>query len=74
MPNPKTDSGGFSTENSDRERDMGAKGGPTTSLGSSDDHHTIAAPYDADLQTQLAAKGGKKDKEKGKDKNKKENP
>lgn len=69
MPNPKTDSGGFSTGNSDQERDMGAKGGPTTSLGSPDDHHGVPTPYDSDLQTQIVAKGNKKDK-KGKDKDK----
>jgi hypothetical protein len=69
MPNPKTDSGGFAAGNADQERDMGAKGGPTTSLGSPDDHHGIPAPYDSDLQTQIAAKGNKKDKkEKHKDK------
>jgi len=56
MPNPKTDAGGFSTSNADEERDMGAKGGPTTSLGSPDDKHGIPAPYDEDLQTQIAAK------------------
>ena len=65
MPNPKTDSSGFSTSNADEERDMGAKGGPTTSLGSPDDKHGVAAPYDSDLQTQIVAKG-KKDKKKKK--------
>ena len=56
MPNPKTDSGGFSSNNADQEQDMGAKGGPSTTLGSPDDHHGITAPYDSDLQTQIAAK------------------
>jgi hypothetical protein len=68
MPNPKTDQSGFSTSNADEERDMGSKGGPTTSLGSPDNKHGISAPYDADLQTQIAAKN-KKDKKKGPDKN-----
>ncbi|HVW62485.1 MAG TPA: hypothetical protein VHC48_20685 [Puia sp.] len=68
MPNPKTDSGGFSTTNADQERDMGAKGGPSTSTGIPDDKHGAAAPYDADLQTQIAAKGGKKHDEKAKNK------
>ena len=63
MPNPKTDSKGFSTENADKDRDMGSKGGPTTTLGSPDDHHGISAPYDSDLQTQIAAKAGKKRRE-----------
>jgi hypothetical protein len=59
MPNPKTDSRGFSTNNADEERDMGAKGGPTTSLGSADSKHGISAPYDSDLTTQMAVKGKK---------------
>jgi hypothetical protein len=65
MPNPKTDNAGFSTSNADEERDMGAKGGPSTSLGRSDDKHGINMPYDSDLQTQIAAKG-KKEKDKTK--------
>ncbi len=56
MPDSKTDPQGFSTVNADEERDMGAKGGPATSLGSADNKHTIAHPYDEDIQTQLAAK------------------
>ena len=65
MPNPKTDNAGFSTSNADEERDMGAKGGPSTSMGVPDDKHGISAPYDADLQAQIAAKA-KKEKEKTK--------
>jgi hypothetical protein len=65
MPNPKTDNAGFSTSNADEERDMGAKGGPSTSLGVPDDKHGINSPYDSDLQTQIAAKG-KKEKERTK--------
>ncbi len=60
MPNPKTDAGGFSTNNADEERDMGAKGGPATSLGQPDDKHGVSTPYDSDLQTQIAAKGKNK--------------
>ena len=59
MPNPKTDSQGFSTSNADNERDLGAKGGPATSPGRADSKHGIAAPYDQDLQAQIAAKGKK---------------
>ena len=59
MPNPKTDNVGFSTSNADEERDMGAKGGPSTSLGVPDDKHGISKPYDSDLQAQIAAKGKK---------------
>jgi hypothetical protein len=62
MPNPKTDNSGFSTTNADEERDMGAKGGPSTSLGRPDDKHGVSTPYDADLQTQIAAKGKNKKK------------
>jgi len=65
MPNPKTDNAGFSTSNADEERDMGAKGGPSTSLGVPDDKHGINSPYNSDLQTQIAAKG-KKEKERTK--------
>jgi hypothetical protein len=60
MPNQKTDKGGFSTSNADQERDMGAKGGPSTSLGKPDDQHGVSAPYDSDLQTQIVAKGKSK--------------
>jgi hypothetical protein len=70
MPNPKTDSKGFSTDNQDQQRDMGAKGGPTTSLGQPDDQHGISAPYDSDLQTQIVAKGKSKKNNKEKNKNK----
>jgi hypothetical protein len=56
MPDKRTDSKGFSTVNADEERDMGAKGGPSTSLGNPDSAHGIAHPYDEDIQTQLAAK------------------
>ena len=59
MPNEKTDRTGFNTENGDQERDAGAKGGPSTSLGIPDNKHGISAPYDADLQTQITAKGHK---------------
>ena len=59
MPNPKTDNIGFNTVNDDQERDSSAKGGPSTTLGKPDDKHGISAPYDSDLQTQIAAKGHK---------------
>lgn len=61
MPNEKTDSLGFSTENPDMQRDMAAKGGPTTTLGNADSKHTAATPATSDTQTQLAAAEGKKD-------------
>ncbi|HEX5150168.1 MAG TPA: hypothetical protein VFW07_01900 [Parafilimonas sp.] len=56
MTDKKTDQRGYSTVNADEERDMGAKGGPTTSLGIADDAHDVPHPYDDDMQTQLAAK------------------
>ena len=56
MPDRKIDQGGYSTVNPDEERDMAAKGGPTTTLGIPDDAHGISHPYDEDIQTQLAAK------------------
>jgi hypothetical protein len=49
---------------------MGAKGGPTTSLGSADSKHGISAPYDSDLTTQMAVKGKKNKKETPKNDNK----
>ncbi|HEY6975508.1 MAG TPA: hypothetical protein VH396_04425 [Chitinophagaceae bacterium] len=67
MPNPKTDKQGFNTSNADEERDMAAKGGPTTSLGQPDDKHAVPAPYDDDTQTQLAAKSTEKKKQKDKE-------
>ena len=64
MPNPQTDKAGFSTDNADEQRDMGAKGGPTTSLGQPDSKHGISAPYDEDIAAQMAAKSKKKDDKK----------
>ena len=60
MPNSKTDSKGFSTESPDVERDNGAKGGPSVGVGIPDSTHGISHPYNADLQTQIAAKSHKK--------------
>lgn len=60
MPNDKTDSKGYSTSNADQERDVAGKGGPAIGTGIPDDKHGIAAPYDSDLQTQIAAKSKKK--------------
>jgi hypothetical protein len=71
MPNEKTDSKGFASSEADQERDMAAKGGPSTSLGKADDKHRVVAPYDEDLQTQIAAKGKKNRKDNNA--NKKEN-
>jgi len=62
MSNKKTDKRGYSTVNPDEERDMAAKGGPTSSLGISDDAHDVPHPYDEDTQTQLEAKSAKKKK------------
>jgi hypothetical protein len=71
MPNEKTDRQGFSTENADQARDTAAKGGPSVGLGNPDSKHGISAPYDEDLQAQIAAKGGhkKKDADRDDDKN-----
>jgi len=69
MEDTKKDQQAYSTVNPDEERDMAAKGGPTTTLGIPDDAHGIAHPYDADTQTQLAAKSteNKKDTTTGSD-------
>jgi hypothetical protein len=62
MPNEKTDKRGYSTMNSDQERDLAAKGGPTAGLGIADDGHDVSHPYDDDTLTQLAAKSTEKKK------------
>jgi len=62
MTNPKTDRQGFSSQSSDTERDLGAKGGPTTGLGTPDGKHGVVMPYNEDLQTQITAKAGRKKK------------
>jgi hypothetical protein len=67
MPNEKTDSRGFASNEPDQERDLAAKGGPTTGLGKADDKHGVVAPYDGDLQTQIAAKGKHKKENKAAD-------
>lgn len=64
MPDKKTDKQGYSTLNADQERDMAAKGGPTTSLGIADNAHDVPHPYDDDIQTQLAAKSTENKKQK----------
>jgi hypothetical protein len=67
MKDTKKDQQAYSPVNSDEQRDMGAKGGPTTSLGIPDDVHGVAHPYDADIQTQLAAKSTQKKKDNNKE-------
>ena len=57
MPNEKTDRKGFASNEPDKERDMAAKGGPSTSMGNPDDRHGISSPLNEDLQTQIAVKG-----------------
>jgi len=69
MPNEKTERKGFSTNEPEKERDMAAKGGPMTGPGNPDDRHGISSPYSDDLQTQIAAKGNKKQAESQKDGN-----
>jgi hypothetical protein len=60
MPNTKTDNNNFSTQGNDQQRDLSAKGGPTSGLGSPDAKHHISKPYSEDIQTQLAAKNKSK--------------
>ncbi len=55
MPDNKIDQQGYAAVNADEERDLAAKGGPTSGLGIPDSKHGIEHPYDADIQTQLAA-------------------
>lgn len=60
MANTKTDNQNFGLTSSDQERDIAAKGAPTTGLGIPDDKHSESHPYDEDIQTQLAAKSTQK--------------
>jgi len=62
MPNTKTDNNNYGTQGNDQQRDLGAKGGPASGLGSPDAKHHISRPYDEDIQTQLAAKNKSKSK------------
>ena len=64
MSGDRKDAHEYSTINPDEERDIGAKGGPTTSLGIPDDAHDVPHPYDEDIQTQLAAKSTQNKKNK----------
>jgi hypothetical protein len=64
MPNPKTDNNNYGPNGNDQDRDLGAKGGPSSGLGRPDNKHNISRPYDSDLQTQMAAKNKTKKKKK----------
>ncbi len=55
MPDDKVNQQGYSAVNPDEERDLAAKGGPSTGLGIPDDKHGVSHPYNEDTQTQLAA-------------------
>lgn len=57
MPNEKTDSAGFNTVNTDKERSESAVGDTTTSVGTPGDKHTPANTVDT--ATSLAAKSKK---------------
>lgn len=67
MPNKKTDARGFATKEADKERDLAAKGGPAEGIGNPDAKHGVSAPYDEDLQTQIAAKSQKEGRKSGPD-------
>jgi len=62
MADKKIDNNNYGRQSNESERDLAAKGGPVTGLGNPDAKHRISAPYDADLQTQIAAKGKNKKK------------
>ncbi|HLX93091.1 MAG TPA: hypothetical protein VKR32_15510 [Puia sp.] len=62
MPDTKTDNNNYGKIGNDLQRDLGAKGGPASGLGSPDAKHSISRPYDEDIQTQLAAKNKSKRK------------
>jgi len=58
------DSNEYGSQSGDMERDMSAKSGPTTSTGIPNDKHGVSKPYGEDMQTQIAAKSKKKNKDK----------
>lgn len=60
MPNSKVDNSGFATKSGDKERDNAAKGDAVNGPGNPNNKHRAVSPYSEDLQTQIAAKGGKK--------------
>lgn len=55
MPNEKTDSLGFATENADQMRDLASKGEPMAGLGKADSKHVAPTSAASDTQTQIAA-------------------
>ena len=57
MAERKPDSNNYWVQSNESAEDMAAKGGPSTGLGTPDARHPVSKPYDADLQTQIAAKG-----------------
>ena len=57
MPNEKTDSAGFATLNTDKERSASAVGDTTSTIGTPGDKHTPANTVDT--ATQMAAKSKK---------------
>lgn len=63
MADKKVDNNNNGRLSNESERDLAAKGGPATGLGNPDAKHNISAPYDSDLQTQIAAKGKNKNKQ-----------
>jgi len=65
MADKKVDNNNIGRQSNESERDLAAKGGPATGLGNPDGAHGISAPYDTDLQTQIAAKGKNKNKSAG---------
>lgn len=67
MATDNRNTNGYSSLSDDTQRDMGAKGGPTTTLGNPDDNHNISHPYSDDTLTQLAAASTQNKNNKNKD-------
>jgi hypothetical protein len=59
-----TDNNGIGSTSNAQKSDLSSKGGPAAGLGKADNDPRISKPYSDDLQTQIAAKGGKKKKKK----------
>jgi hypothetical protein len=64
----RSDPGGIKKETTDWQRDTAAKGGPAVGIGDSQNRQ-VSSPATEDLQTQAAAKGAQKKKEREEDDN-----
>lgn len=62
MQNPGRDNNNIGPQGNDQQKDLSAKGGPASGLGTPDGKHAISKPYQEDLQTQIVARNNRKKK------------